>query len=115
MLNALTSLLFRKDKRNDILGIQDVEPPTKEQLYTDSAKLIRYANSDDYKVWEEETWARALNHLDVILNDLTPPQKIEYHRGALKATLDLLRLSHEGRKMHKAIHEEIQTNGSSAR
>lgn len=106
MLSKLASLLFSKERRQMILGVGPVVQPSKDKIAVDAAKLVRYSRSEDYKMFEEETWARALDHLDKILDDKTRPEQIEFHRGSLKATLDLLRLAYQARETQVALEKE---------
>lgn len=114
MFNKLSEWLFTREKREHVLGVKEIEIPTEQQQRNDTNKIISYSHSEDYKAWSEETWAIALDHLDRILDDRTSPQMIEYHRGSLKATLDLLRLSYKARQIRKRLEEQMQ-DVSSAR
>jgi hypothetical protein len=98
-MKALAELLAHSDNRESFLGVKDVNLPTAQQIQQKAAQLARYSESKDYLVYVEETWGRILNHLDTILNDRTTYEQVQYHRGALKEALDLLRVSYQARNI----------------
>lgn len=93
-LESLAVLLSDDKLKEDLLGAKVVAMPTPDQIVADANKLLRQSLTPEYKIWAKEAWSRVLNHLDLILDDRTPEDKVKYHRGALKATLDLLRVSY---------------------
>lgn len=112
---SLADILFSKDKREEILGVKNVTPPERKQIEHDANAVVRYSQASDYKIFSEEVWSRALDHLDHILDDKTPQDRIEYYRGALRSTLDLLRISYQARQMQEALEKEHMQHVSSAR
>jgi hypothetical protein len=96
-MQALSELLANSDNRESFLGVKAVSLPNPKDIHDASARLAHYSESSDYLTFVEEVWARILNHLDIILDDKTTDARVQYHRGALKAELDLLRVSYQAR------------------
>jgi len=92
------------DARNveTFLGVKAPVMPSPETIKTDAAKLVRYSNADDYKIYADEVWSRVLSHLDVMMDEKATKERVDYHRGACREALDLLRLSYQAREIVKA-------------
>lgn len=93
----LASILAEVSNREDILGMKTPLIPTPEGIRLDASKLAKYTESSDYKKFAEEAWGRVISHLDKILDDKSTNEVRQYYCGATRATLDLLRLSHQAR------------------
>ena len=102
----LAELLGNPGLREEFLGIANPKMPEPDQIIADANALVGFATSQEYKVFAREVWARSLNHLDKILDAGTTGERLQYHRGALSASLDLLRLSYQAR----AAREQMESN-----
>lgn len=111
-MRLLADLLANGENRETFLGVKEAKFPTPQEIRDQSAKLARHSESSDYLTFAEEAWGRVLNHLDIMLDDRTTDQRVQYHRGALKATLDLLRVSYQARVVMQH-HDKEQAETSS--
>jgi hypothetical protein len=93
----LVEMLSKPKAREDLLGTRTVIPPTDQEMRRDSAKVVNYANSDEYQVWAEEAWFQATELIQKIL-DARSHQERDQHCGALSQTLELLRVSAKAKK-----------------
>lgn len=98
-MKELASLLANGDNRESFLGVKNPKFPTAQEIRDNAARLAAYSDSKDYLVFAEEAWARVLSHLDTILDDKTSFERVQYHRGALREALDLLRVSYQARNV----------------
>lgn len=98
-MKALAELLANGENRESFLGVKETNFPTPQQIRDKAAQLARHSETSDYLVFVEDAWGRVLNHLDTILDDKTSNERVQYHRGALKETLDLLRVSYQAREV----------------
>ena len=97
--------------------------PTPDGIKVDAAKILKYTDSNAYKTFAEEAWSRIINGLDKILDDKATNETRQYHCGAVKATLDLLRLSYQAKyvieqdaRQHQAtFRNEVERNSPSLR
>ena len=96
---ALSQILANPGLMEDFLGVKPVDIPTADKIRQDAYKLYSHTNTPEYQVFAKEVWARALSHLDLVLDAKTPSDKLAYHRGALSATLDLLRISYQAKQL----------------
>lgn len=112
-IKDLTVLLGNPSVQEDLLGIKDVKLPTADQIISDAAKLSNYSTSADYKRFAQEVWGRVIMHLDKILDDKASHDTIKFHSGALKESLDLLRLSYQARSVLEQT--EIEASDTSHR
>ena len=103
---VLAELLSKKHNREDLLGVSPVGMPQSNDLQRDAARILQYSLSDDYKTFANEAWARVITELDTILNPRTSIDQIQNARGALRATLDLLRLSYQARFAKERLESE---------
>lgn len=110
-METLSDLLANGENRDSFLGVKAIKFPTSQQIRDEAAKLARYSESKDYLTFVEEAWGRVLNHLDIMMDDRTSNEKVQYHRGALKATLDLLRVSHQARNVMDQ-HDKVSVSSS---
>lgn len=95
----LARFLAESPNREELLGMKPVALPTPDGIKRDAAKLVKYSNSSDYKVFADEAWGRIVGHLDKILDDRSSDEMRRYYCGAVKATLDLLRVSYVARNI----------------
>ena len=114
-IDDLAKLLAFPGNRETFLGVKDPIIPEPAQIRNDTAKMVRYSNSDDYRQYAEEVWSRVLTHLDKMLEEGSSKEKVDYHRGALKEALDLLRLSYQSRSMLKQLDSEREQSASQTR
>jgi len=102
----LARMLATPSLREEFLGVAESKMPDPDTIISDANKLANFASSDEYKVFAKEVWARSLNHLDAILDPATISEKLQFHRGALRASLDLLRLSYQARLTREQLEAE---------
>lgn len=104
--DELARLLQYPRNQEEFLGVSATELPDPDKIINDSSKLVAYSQTTDYKVFAKEAWARVLSSLDVMLDDRTSVDRLHYHRGAIRATLDLLRLSYQARSVRDQLEQE---------
>lgn len=99
------------DSRNveSLLGVREVVMPSQDDMHRDASRLVGYSRSEDYKIFADEAWSRVLTHLDVMMDKKASKEHVDYHRGACKEALDLLRLSYQARAVLKAEAEREQS------
>ena len=97
----MAAILASVKNKEDLLGISPIEYPSKEQVVHTASNIVRHAQTDGYQVFAAEVWARVLGNLDKILDVHTPTDKLPYYIGAVKAELDLLRMSYHAREVIK--------------
>lgn len=95
----LAALLADTRNMESLLGVKEMVMPTPDVQKNDAARLYNYSKTADYKIFADEAWSRVLNHLDVMMDERSSKERVDYHRGAAKATLDLLRLSYQARSL----------------
>lgn len=113
--SVLAEILSTETSREELLGMQSVEPPTQERILEDANRIVSYSSKQDYRVWSKEAWAKALSHLDAIQNPKATTDEVNFHRGALTATLNLLRISSQARAVKDDLERDMNKNVSSAR
>lgn len=96
-VSFLSDLLKDPALKEDLLGTKAVAMPSPQKIQADASRLVRHSTTEEYRVFAQEAWARVLVHLDAMMDERNTQDRIQFHRGALKATLDLLRLSHQAR------------------
>jgi hypothetical protein len=80
--------------------------PEPERIIADANMLSNFASTQEYQVFAKEVWAKAIDHLDKILDSSTTGEKLQFHRGALRTSLDLLRLSYQARLTREQLEKE---------
>lgn len=94
---TLSDILSSGDNREFLLGVIRQAPPTEEQMKRDTARVIQYSQTEDYAVWAKNAWARVTEHIDHLMDAKTSSDQAAFHRGALAATVTLLRESYKAR------------------
>lgn len=112
---VLAELLSKRNNQEDLLGVSNTHLPSPQELMTDATRLLKYSHDADYQVFAKEAWARVITELDKILDPRTSVDQIQNSRGALRATLDLLRLSYQARFAKEGLEKEQSQNASLAR
>lgn len=110
---TLADILSTEASKEELLGMKAPLSPTTEQIIQDANRLINYSHSADYRVWAKEAWSKVLSHIDAVQSSKSTTDEVNFHRGALKATLDLLRVSYQARAVRDSL--EAQENVSTAR
>ncbi len=102
------------DARNveSFLGVKELQMPTPADIKNDAARMVNYSKSTDYKMFADEVWSHILDHLDVMMDEKASKERVDYHRGACKEALDLLRLSFQARSLLKAETDREQSASS---
>lgn len=93
----LAKLLAEPRTKEEFLGMLTPAMPTPEGIRKDSAAIVAHSNSAEYKLWANEAWSQVIDGLDKILDDRSSNEVVQYHRGAVKAALDLLRISYKAK------------------
>lgn len=109
----LAEILAQLGNRESLLGVQKPIIPTPDDIRKDAAKLYRYSQSSDYKQFADEAWSRVIGHLDKILDERSSQETRVHNCGAMKATLDLLRLSYQARELMDQLDSEKPTSSRS--
>ncbi len=97
----LAGILSDADNKETFLGVKRPLALTPnqelERLKGDVEKVIRYSNSQDYAVWVKEAWSDVLRLVDQIADPKTSKDQVDFCRGALSTTLNLIRISYKAR------------------
>lgn len=115
VLNLIKAFFSTKEGREELLGMKAVQPPSEKQILEDANKIVSYANSKAYTKWADEAWAKVLSHIDAIQDEKATAQQVDFHRGALRATLDLLRIAGQAEHVKQQLDTEIGPNVPSVR
>jgi hypothetical protein len=105
--NDLADLLSVQRNREDLLGVSPTQMPTPETILRDSTRLVQNANTEWYKAFAQEAWARAISYLEIIEDPKTSTEQMHFARGAYKATLDLLRLSYQAKAIKQTLEKDV--------
>jgi hypothetical protein len=105
-VSHIAQILSTETTREELLGMQTPVEPSKERILEDANRIVNYSTKADYRVWSKEAWSKALGHLDAIQEAKASTEQIHFHRGALKATLDLLRVSYQARAVKMQLEQE---------
>jgi hypothetical protein len=111
-LELLKNVLSNPTAQDEFLGVSPLSLPTPDQIRTDASRILAYTKEDNYKLFAKEAWSKALTSLAVILDDKATNEQVTFHRGAMKATLDLLSLSAQARLIKEQIEKEQAENAS---
>ena len=111
----LKELLTNSTLQEEFLGVSDTRLPAPDKIINDARQLVKYSQSHAYKIFAKEAWSRMLSHLDHVLDGKTSTDSLHFHRGALRATLDLLRLSYQAKATAEALEKEQRQNVSLSR
>jgi hypothetical protein len=101
-------LLSDPKVREDLLGVGVSELPVASRIIEDAKSVLRFASSQDYRLFSKEVWARCIASLDVILDDRTSLEKLHFHRGSLRNSLDLLRVAAQARITKEVLEKDMQ-------
>lgn len=104
----LADILGQLGNREDLLGVKQPLIPTPDDIRKDAAKLYRYSQSGDYKRFADEVWSRVISDLDTIMDSKATQEQVSYCRGAVKRSLDILRLSYQARQVMDTLDQEKQ-------
>lgn len=102
----LSSILAEVSNREELLGMKPPVIPTPQGIKVDAAKILKYTDSNSYKKFAEEAWARVIQGLDKILDSRTTKDQRDFYCGEVNATLNLLRLSYQAKEVVKQDNEE---------
>lgn len=103
---TISEILSDKKNRETLLGVLDQIAPSREQMERDSIHVINYSNSTDYSVFAKEAWSEIIKDIDELMNDELSDREIDFYRGKLSATVDLLRISYMARKAKDMFDQE---------
>lgn len=107
---TLADILSNPDNRESMLGVQRAMNPSPEMQKADADKVIHYSVSSEYKIWAEEAWVQVINCIDELTDPDLSATEVDFYRGALKQTFELLRISYKARSMKEQINH-IMKNG----
>lgn len=105
----LAQILAEVSNREEMLGMKAPIIPTPEGIKVDATKILKYTDSNGYKKFAEEAWARVIEGLDKILNPKTTKDQRDFYCGEVNATLNLLRLSYQAKEI---VQQESEDNAS---
>lgn len=106
----VAQILAQVPNREDMLGMKAPIIPTPDGIRVDAAKILKYTDSDGYKKFAEESWARVIQGIDRILDPSTSTESLHFYRGEVNATLNLLRLSHVAKDAVKQFDQEHEAS-----
>lgn len=107
--SVLGEILSYGANREDLLGMAAPVIPTETQIHNDASRIVSYTKSVEYSVWAKEAWSEALSHMDALQNPKATMEEVNFHRGALRSTLNLLRISYKGLAAQKATEERVSS------
>lgn len=108
--SLVAKILAEVPNREDLLGMKAPVIPTPDGIRVDAAKILKYTDSDGYKKFAEEAWARVIQGLDKVLDSRTSTESLHFYRGEVNATLNLLRLSYVAKETITRYDEEHQAS-----
>jgi hypothetical protein len=111
--NALAAILSTDTSREELLGMRKIIPPTQERILEDATRIVNYSSKQDYRVWSQEAWAKALSHIDALQSPKLTTEELHFHRGALTGTLDLIRVSYQARLVKDDLEKNPEESVSS--
>jgi hypothetical protein len=95
----ISRVLSDSTSREILLGVKRDAPMTPERylekVNSDVANILNHSKSHEYAVWAKEAWSEFLLSLDAVLDVKTDPKMVDFHRGGMRKTLDLLRMSYK--------------------
>ncbi len=102
--SILSAILAETNNREELLGMKAPIIPTPEGIKVDAAKILQYTDSNGYKKFAEEAWAKVIQGLDKILDSRTSKDQRDFYCGEVNATLNLLRLSYQAKAIVENEH-----------
>jgi hypothetical protein len=105
----LANILAEANNREEMLGMKPPVIPTPDGIRVDAAKILKYTDSNSYKKFADEAWARVIEGLDKILNPKTTRDQRDFYCGEVNATLNLLRLSYQAKEI---VTQDAELNAS---
>jgi hypothetical protein len=106
VVDQMAVILSNPSNQEEFLGVKALEMPSPEKVKHDASRMAAYSHTPEYKTFAKEVWFRALKHLDAVMDETTSIDRVQYHRGAFKATLDLLRLSYQAKAVKEQLEQE---------
>lgn len=104
--SQLAELLGNPSIQEDLLGmLQPVQPDAK-RILDDANQIVKHSRDLSYGTWAKEAWAEAVNHIDALQDPKLSMEAVNFHRGALRATMNLLRISYQAREVKRQLDEE---------
>lgn len=100
-MQLLAELLTQTSAREDLLGVKEARLPSPERLLNDTANFLKYTQESEYKQFAKEAWAHVLLELDALLDPRSTPDQVQNARGAVRASLNLLRKSYQVKKQYE--------------
>lgn len=113
--SILGEILSTEASREELLGMRSLTPPSQSQILEDASRIVNYSTKMDYRVWSKEAWAKALSYIDALQNPKATGSETDFYRGALHATLNLLRVSELARLQKEELEKSLEENVSSVR
>ena len=108
--DTLSEILSDKSNRETLLGVLNAAPPTKEQIERDAARVVNYSNTTDYSIFAKEAWSEVLKSIDKLMSDKLSQNDVDFYRGQLSATINLLRISYLARNAKEKLEKERKEN-----
>lgn len=103
---TLADILSDKSNRESLLGVLNQIAPSRDQIEKDAIRFINYSNSKDYAIFSKEVWSNILNSLDHLMKTNVSDRDIDFYRGKLASSVDLLRISFLARNAKERIEQE---------
>ncbi len=108
--SLISSILASSPNREDMLGMKAPIIPTPEGIRVDASKILKYTDSDGYKKFAEEAWGQVIQGLDKILDSRSSTEAVNFYRGEVNATLNLLRLSYRAKEVVTQYDQEHEAS-----
>ncbi len=103
---VLAKILSEVSNREELLGMKAPLIPTPDGIMLDASKILKYTESNGYKKFAEEAWAKVIAGMDKILDSRTTKDQRDFHCGEVSATLNLLRLSYQAKAVVERDSQE---------
>lgn len=106
----IAQILSEVNNREELLGMKPPVIPTPDGIKVDASRILKYTDTQGYKTWAEEAWARVIQNLDKILDVRTTKDQRDYYCGAVNESLNLLRLSYLAKETIKQYDKEHEAS-----
>lgn len=100
--SMLSDILASVDNREFFLDVKRSIPLKPDTIRSDAAKVLNYANSQDYAIWSQEAWSEVIVLVHKLKSDDLSGAQADYYRGALASAMKLLEISY---KAHRLLQE----------
>lgn len=98
----LGGIINSSEGRAVFLGEKKIVSLDPGSIRRDAGRIAKYAESQDYEAFAKEAWLDVLDAIDQLAKPGLSEREVDFHRGALAQTLNLLKISF---KAHYKLRE----------